>query len=201
MPKTNKNTATHQSTDFLTEACWFEIKKLVNEFYMDVLRSLSMDRLKNMNSNIFYSALVGKASQQSRLERTIVTKLGSYAPRFFMVWFKNASMLDPPFDFKGEIHGRTLYVKVVSSDKTFNSVEKKEVESQSNSYPDPVILTLQGSYFKPIRIGKAMWLSAPSSWKIVGGTGAYTIFIRIVSQEANKYREEIWRLLLPNKSS
>jgi hypothetical protein len=88
-------------------------------------------------------------------------------------------------------------VKVVSGDKAFNSSVRARVAEASAAYSNPVILTLQGRYFRPVRVGKALWLSAPASWRFVTGDAeAYRRFAQIVFSVARRYRDRVWRLIL-----
>ena len=174
---------------------WPLVEKLVDELYNALVHRVSERKVDR--SNVFYIALVGRASVQSRIERTLVTLLGEYAPRIFMLFFSSTRELPPPFDFQGELRGTTLQVKVVSGEHAFNSSVRNRVARESAKYSNPVILTLQGHYFTPVRVGKAMWLSAPSSWRAVTGDAeAYKTFTSVVFRVAKKYRDVVWREML-----
>jgi hypothetical protein len=177
---------------------WSVVEELVDEFYRRLVSELksSEGELRARRSNVFYEALVGRrVAQQSRLERLAVTLLGEYAPRFFRVFFEKTVTLPPPFDFYGVLDDREYWVKVVSGSNALNSAERELVRRESEKYGNPVILTLQGEYFKPRIIGKATWYPPQLSWKLVAGEGAYRAFIDTVYKVAGKYRDEVWKLL------
>jgi hypothetical protein len=179
---------------------WRVVEELVDEFYrrlVSELKSEGVSELRARRSNVFYEALVGRrVAQQSRLERVTVTLLGEHAPRFFRVFFEKTTTLPPPFDFYGVLDGREYWVKVVSGSNALNSTERELVRRESEKYGNPVILTLQGEFFKPRIIGKTTWYPAQLSWKLVAGEGAYRAFIDTVYKVAGKYRDEVWKLLL-----
>jgi hypothetical protein len=177
----------------MSSDAWAEVEELVSRFYMDVLSRVG--RTKNRKSNLLYQALIGDASKLSRLERSLVTLLGDYSPRFFAVFFESASPLNPPFDFYGVLRGSEYWVKAASGDDAFNDPTAKAVAEASERYPRPVILTLQGKYFTPKRVGKAVWYPASASWKIVAGQGAYRRFRDVVYRVAFSYRNKVWRAL------
>jgi len=175
---------------------WEQVARAADRFYADVLSRLRGGRLEGRASNIFYSALVGRAvSRQSSLERTVVTLLGYHAPEFFKPFFRDVRPLPAPFDFYGVLRGAEYYVKVVSGGDAFNKVTEEYVADCSTQYESPIILTLQGPYFEARWVGRAPWLSAPASWKLVAGPGAYARFRGIVFEAARRYRGEVWELL------
>ena len=177
---------------------WSVVEELVDEFYRRLVSELKSGEgeLRARRSNVFYEALVGRrVAQQSRLERLAVTLLGEYAPRIFRVFFEKTATLPPPFDFYGVLDDREYWVKVVSGSNALNSAERELVRRESEKYGNPVILTLQGEYFKPRIIGKATWYPPQLSWKLVAGDGAYRTFIDTVYKVAGKYRDEVWKLL------
>jgi len=181
---------------YVSQDKWVEVGRLVDEFYSRLVSSLSKESLRSRRSNLFYTALVGGAYQLSRLERSLVTMLGNYAPKFFTIFFEDVKELPPPFDFSGVIWGRKYWVKVVSGDEAFNKPTRDHVASESELYDNPIILTLQGEYFESVEVGRAVWLSAPSSWKFVTGeSGAYKKFRDIVYAVAMKYRNKVWEVL------
>jgi hypothetical protein len=172
---------------------WSEVERLVDRYYADVLSRVS--RVRESRSNLLYQALVGGASRLSRLERTAVTILGRYAPRFFAPFFTVVRPLEPPFDFYGVLRGSEYWVKVVCGEDAFNEPTVRAVAEASTRYEKPIILTLQGRYFEPRTVGKATWLSAPASWRFVAGEGAYRRFADIVYRVAQSYRDRVWGLL------
>jgi hypothetical protein len=172
---------------------WSEVERLVDRFYADVLTRVS--RVREGRSNLLYQALVGGASKLSRLERTAVTILGRYAPRFFMPFFSVVRPLEPPFDFYGVLRGVEYWVKVVSGEDAFNDPTARAVAEASTRYGRPVILTLQGRFFEPRTVGRAVWYSAPASWRFVAGEGAYRRFTEVVYRVAQAYRDRVWGLL------
>jgi hypothetical protein len=179
----------------MSEERWVLVEKTVEVFYQDVLKRLRARSTLERKTNIFLHAIAGRASNISKLERTIVTMLGDYAPRIFRIFFDDTKDLDPPFDFHGWLRDRELWVKVVSSGEAFNKVVREYVEHESYKYREPVILTLQGDYFDPVRVGRAIWYSPQTSWYIVAGEGSYKRFRDIVYKTASKYRDEIWSFL------
>jgi hypothetical protein len=176
---------------------WRIVEELVDEFYRRLLSELrSNSDISTRRSNVLYEALVGgRAARQSRLERIVVTLLGEYAPRFFRVFFEKTVALPPPFDFYGVLGDREYWVKVVSSSNALNSAERELVRRESEKHRNPVVLTLQGEYFKPRVVGRATWYPPQLSWKIVAGEGAYRVFVGTVYRVASKYRDEVWRIL------
>jgi hypothetical protein len=172
---------------------WEEVERLVDQYYADVLARVS--RVRSGRSNLLYQALVGGASRLSRLERVAVTILGRYAPRFFTPFFAVVRPLEPPFDFYGVLRGVEYWAKVVSGEEAFNEPTARVVAGASERYPRPVILTLQGRFFEPRVVGRAVWHSAPASWRLVAGEGAYRRFVDIVHRVASKYRDRVWGLL------
>jgi hypothetical protein len=165
----------------------------VHQYYADVLSRVG--RVRESRSNLLYQALVGGASRLSRLERIAVTILGRYAPRFFTPFFTVIRPLEPPFDFYGVLRGSEYWVKVVCGEGAFNDPTARVVAEASGRYPKPVILTLQGRFFEPRTVGRAVWYSAPASWKLVAGEGAYRRFTEVVYRVASKYRDRVWGLL------
>ena len=174
---------------------WVLVEKIVESFYKDIVKRLKARSTLERKTNIFLHAVVGRASNISKLERTIVTVLGDYAPMIFRVFFEDTKNLDPPFDFHGWLRDRELWVKVVSSDEAFNKAVRELVEHESYKYREPVILTLQGDYFDTRKIGRAVWYSPQTSWYIVAGEGSYKRFRDIVYNVASRYRDEIWSLM------
>ena len=172
---------------------WKTVEEVVNTVYKRTIEKIG--ERKNDYSNIFFSALIGRASIHSRIERSLVTLLGEYAPLFFKPFFANTRSLPPPFDFEGEINGFTYQVKVVSGDKAFNSAVRDRVARASFKYYKPIILTIQGEFFEPQLVGRAIWYSAPHSWWMIGGEGSYKRFINIVYNNALKYRDIVWSLI------
>jgi len=169
---------------------WREVvRAAVRRVYGDALRSLDGADLEE-EENLFFRALVGKyGNAYARLERTLVTLAGNRAHEFFRPFFSDVRDLEKPFDFEGELRGRVYQVKVVVGPKAFNSSVRRTVEEASLRYGNPVILTLQGGYFVPERVGRALWLSAPASWRMVTGEpGAYRAFRDLVFEEARNWR-------------
>jgi uncharacterized membrane protein YgcG len=185
---------------------WKRVEATLDEFYRHVLDILVSSRLEQKDSNIFYQAVVGKrVAFYSRIERVIVTELGTYAPMFFRPFFDSVSELNPPFDFKGYLNGKLYYVKVVAGDRAFNSSVKRTVEDASRDFRggsgNIVILTLQGKRFDPVRVGFATWYDAEASWRIVAGPNSYNVFRNMVYNVANKYREKIWNVIQKKKDT
>jgi len=177
----------------MSSDAWMKVEELVDRFYSEVLSRAG--RASEGRSNLLYQALIGDASKLSRLERLTVTILGRYAPRFFALFFESVSPLEPPFDFYGVLRGSEYWVKAVSGVDAFNEPTAKAVAEASERYPKPVILTLQGKYFTPKRVGKAVWYPASASWKIVAGRGAYRRFRNVVYKVAFSYRNRVWKEL------
>ncbi|WP_288005847.1 hypothetical protein [Thermofilum sp.] len=185
---------------------WKRVEAALDDFYRHVLDILVSSRLEQKDSNIFYQAVVGKkVAFYSRIERVIVTELGTYAPMFFRPFFDNVSDLNPPFDFKGYINGKLYYVKVVAGDRAFNSSVKRTVEDASRDFREGsgniVILTLQGKRFDPVKVGFATWYDAEASWRIVAGPNSYSVFRNMVYNVANRYREKIWNVIQKKKDT
>jgi len=172
------------------------VEALVRGLYDAVFSNIGFDSLRE-EENLFVRALTGREGNvYARLERSLVTMLGSYAPRFFQVFFTNVSQLKPPFDFEGELRGKVYQVKVVTGDRAFNSTLRDRVSMESFKYPNPIILTLQGRNFQPQLIGKAPWYSAYESWNFVTGEPwAYRQFRDIVFEVAREYRSRIISLV------
>jgi len=126
-------------------------------------------------------------------------ELKALAPEFFRPFFQGAEDAPEPFDFRGTLRGRLYVVKVVTGPRAFNSTLRRRVEEASYDLPaavEPVVLTLQGPYFEPEEVGRAVWLSAPSSWKLVTGeSGAYRAFRDVVFEEARRWRERAFSLV------
>jgi len=183
---------------------WKRVEAVLDDFYRHVLDILISSRLEQKDSNIFYQAVVGKrVAFYSRIERVIVTELGTYAPMFFRPFFDGVSELNPPFDFKGYLNGKLYYVKVVAGDRAFNSSVRRTVEDASRDFRGGsgsiVILTLQGKRFDPVKLGFATWYDAEASWRIVAGPNSYNVFRNMVYDVANKYREKIWNVIQKKK--
>lgn len=180
----------------MSERAWAQVEEAVERYYSDLLSRLRRGRLEGRRPNVLFAALVGKgASRLSSLERTAVTLLGQYAPEFFKPFFADVEQLPAPFDFRGALRGREYHVLVVSGPDAFNRVTEDHVAEASLRYGNPVILTLQGPYFEPRRVGRAEWLPAPRSWELVAGRGAYQRFRDIVFEKGRARRDEVWRLL------
>jgi len=172
------------------------IRELVDSIYRDAFRSLGEDDLAE-EENLLFRAVAGRyGNAYARLERTLVTLTGNRAPLFFRVLFDDADDLAKPFDFEGLLRGREYQVKVVVGPRAFNSTLRRSVEEESARYENPLILTLQGGYFKPQEVGRARWLSAPASWRLVTGEpGAYRAFRDIVFEAARAWAPRAYALV------
>ena len=173
------------------EAAWMRVREVVRKCFDRVDEALSEHALSDP-PNLLFLALAGRAGAvNARAERICDTLLGNYAPEFFKPFFAAVKPLPKPFDFTGLLRGKEYTVKVVSGEKAFNSSVRKTVEEASFRYVNPVILTVQGGYFEARTVGKAVWYSAPASWKMVAGAGSYNTFKRIVFEEAKTVRESV----------
>jgi len=173
------------------ETAWKQVRALVRECFDKVDKALS-ERALSEPPNLLFLALAGKAGAvNARAERITDTLLGSYAPGFFKPFFAAVKPLPKPFDFTGLLRGKEYTVKCVSGKRAFNSSVRRTVEEASLRYVNPIVLTVQGGYFEARTVGKAVWYSAPESWRIVAGPGAYDLFKQIVFEEAKYYRESI----------
>jgi len=173
------------------EGAWARVREVVRKCFERVDRALTEDALSEP-PNILFLALAGRVGAvNARAERICDTILGSYAPDFFKPFFEHVQPLTKPFDFSGLLRGREYSVKVVSGERAFNSAVRRAVADASASYRSPVILTVQGGYFEAKRVGRAVWYSAPASWRMVAGEGAYRRFRDIVFEEARRYRDSI----------
>jgi hypothetical protein len=174
---------------------WEEVRKVVRQALADVESRLSAGKLL-VPPSVFVRALFGSVGVvNARAERICTTVVGEHAPRFFQPFFAGARPADEPFDFSGYLRGRRMTVKVVSGSRAFNTKMRRAVEEASYSFENPYILTVQGGYFQPRQVGAAVWLSAPASWKLVAGEGAYRRFLDIVYEEAKPYRARLVALL------
>lgn len=147
--------------------------------------------------NLFVLALAGRrANAYARLERLIVTMVGREAARLVAPFFTCIEPVEKPFDFRGVLRGREYTVKVVLSDQVFNSTLQRRVAEASPAHANPVVLTIQGDYFKPRRLGAAKWYSAHATWVLLTGErGAYAKFRSILFEVAEPYRRRVEALL------
>ena len=179
---------------------WELLRKTIQCFYEGFFNDLSVEDLDEKPSNIFLKYLVGN-ERVSRLGLLLVTRLGDSrekcnAPAMIRIFFENTRDLQPPFDFEGLLHGKMYQVKVVAGDNTFNASSRRDTIEASRSYSNPIILTLQGRYFKPKQLtDRLVWLSAPSTWKLIAGQGGYSRFQDILYQVAKSYRDRAWQLI------
>jgi len=169
-----------------------KIEGLVRQVFENALSNIGFESLRK-EENLFTRALMGREGNvYARLERTLVTILGSYAPRFFEAFFTAVNRLTPPFDFEGELRGKVYQVKVVTGPRAFNSTLRDRVGVESLKYPNPIILTLQGEYFERQMIDRAVWMCSYDSWEFVTGEPyAYSTFRDIVYDVAREYRERL----------
>ncbi|MCI4409391.1 MAG: hypothetical protein JHC26_09880 [Thermofilum sp.] len=184
---------------------WELLKRLIECFYEHFFNDVTVEDLDEKASNIFLKYLIGN-ERLSRLGSLLVTRLGDSkeqcnAPAMIRIFFDNVHNLQPPFDFEGILYGKSYQVKVVAGENTFNASSRRDTIDASRSYNNPIILTLQGRYFKPKHLTeKLVWLSAPSTWKLIAGQGGYKRFQDIVYQVASSYRERAWQLIKSRKN-
>jgi len=168
-----------------------QVRKMVRACFERVDASLSKRALSEP-PNLLFLALAGWAGAvNARAERICDTILGDFAPELFKPFFAAVRTVAKPFDFTGLLRGEEYTVKVVSGKRAFNSSVRRAVEEASHRCIRPVILTVQGDYFEPRQVGKAVWYSAPASWKMVAGNGAYRKFRGIVFEEARAFRKSV----------
>jgi hypothetical protein len=173
------------------EEPWVRVRLVVRECYKRIDESLTELTLAEP-PNIIFLALAGWAGAvNARAERICDTILGDYAPDFFKPFFTAVRPAPDPFDFTGLLRGEEYTVKVVSGKRAFNSKTRKAVEEASLEARRPVVLTVQGDFFPTRKLGEAAWYSAPASWKMVAGNGAYRVFRDIVFGEAQQFRDSI----------
>jgi hypothetical protein len=179
---------------------WELLRKTIQCFYDHFFSSVTVDALDEKASNIFLKYLIGN-DRVTRLGLLLVTRLGDSkeqcnAPAMLRIFFDKTRDLQPPFDFEGFLYGKIYQVKVVAGDNTFNASSRRDTIEASRSYSNPIILTLQGRYFKPKQLtDKLVWLSAPSTWKLIAGQGGYSRFQDILYQVAKSYRDKAWLLV------
>ena len=146
---------------------------------------------------LFVDALLGKVTVvNSYAERILVTRVGENAVMFVRPFFNGVVAVRKPFDFEGTLitNGRRYTVKVVSGPKAFNSTTRRKVEEASYDVPNPIILTLQGSFRDTHvkRVGAAKWHDGVATWSLLTGVrGAYRDFKRIVYEVGRKYRGQL----------
>ncbi|MCI4408420.1 MAG: hypothetical protein JHC26_04965 [Thermofilum sp.] len=185
---------------------WELLKNTIECFYEHFFENVTVEDLDEKASNIFLKYVIGN-DRVSRFGLLLVTRLGDSkeqcnAPAMIRIFFDNVHNLQPPFDFEGTIYGKTYQVKVVAGENTFNASSRKDTIEASRSYSNPIILTLQGRYFKPKHLTeKLVWLSAPSTWKLIAGQGGYTRFQDVLYQVASRYRERAWQLIKTRKNN
>lgn len=173
------------------EEAWIRVREVIRTCFERVDRALT-ERALAEPPNILFLALAGRTGAiNARAERICDTILGTFAPELFKPFFDDVRPLPKPFDFSGLLRGREYSVKVVSGEKAFNSSVRRTVAEASLNYVNPIILTVQGDYFEARTIGKAVWHSAPASWRMVAGPKAYAKFKDIVFEEARPFREAI----------
>ena len=178
----------------MAASTWAQVEAVLGEYYSRLVELVCRGAI-SYRSNLLVEALAGGAMRFSRLERVAVTLLGEYSPRVVAPFFSGTRPLEKPFDFEGFLGGRLYSVKVVSGEDAFNSTMRRAVEEASWRHENPVVLTLQGNYFKPRVLGKARWYSAPSTWKMLAGEGGYGEFRAIVYKAAAAHRDALWRCL------
>jgi len=149
--------------------------------------------------NYFFLALMGRrVNAYARLERILVTVLGSGAPILFLPFFAHTRELPKPFDFEGLLRRnmREYSVKVVLSDQAFNSTLQRRVAEAADAHANPVVLTVQGDYFPPRDLGRAKWLCAHDSWRLVTGErDAYRRVRDAIFRVCSRYRSRVYAIL------
>ena len=179
---------------------WVLLENKIRCFYEHFFNDITVEDLDEKASNIFLKYLIGN-DRVSRLGLLLVTRLGDSkeqcnAPAMIRIFFENTGELQPPFDFEGYLYGKKYQVKVVAGDNTFNASSRRDTIEASRAYSNPIILTLQGRYFKPKHLtDKLVWLSAPSTWKLIAGQGGYKRFKDVLYHVASSYRDRAWQLI------
>jgi len=175
--------------DFRTQK---RIEGLVRQIFEETIQSMGNDNARK-EENLFTRALLGlEGNVYSRIERSLVTILGHNAPRFFEIFFSDVEKLPAPFDFEGELRGDRYQIKVVTGPRVFNSTMRDVVATESLKYPRPIILTLQGEYFREEFLERALWMCSYDSWRFVSGEPyTYSIFRDIVFEVSREYRERL----------
>jgi hypothetical protein len=179
---------------------WELLRSRIECFYEHFFSTVTVEDLDAKPSNIFLKYLIGN-ERVNRFGLLLVTRLGDSreqcnAPAMIRIFFDGTRDLQPPFDFEGYLYGRKYQVKVVAGENTFNAPSRRDVIEASRAYVNPIILTLQGRYFKPKRLTeKLVWLSAPSTWKLIAGQGGYRRFQDVLYHVATGYRDRAWQLI------
>ncbi|MEM1522541.1 MAG: hypothetical protein QXU69_05915 [Thermofilaceae archaeon] len=172
------------------------IDKLMGDAVLQIERNAGM--LKSVE-NYFFLALVGsKVNRYAKLERILVTMLGSRGTQFFLPFFLQVRKLPKPFDFEGLLkrNMKEYAVKVVLSDQAFNSTMQKRVAEAAGAYVNPIILTVQGDYFQPRDLGAARWLCAHDSWAFVTGErDAYQKVKDLIFAVGRRYRQRVFNII------
>lgn len=180
---------------------WRLVRSMVQEFYEHHLSQMrgSLEEAVGERVNIFVHASRGAwGNAEARIERSMVTLLGSYAPRIMRVWFEETRDLDKPWDFVAVRGGEEIAVKVVSGEDAFNSATRRQVEETAPLASRCLVLTLQGDkeYWKPKVFGRVTWLSPVHSWSFATGDRlSYASFKRIVYEVGREYRARYDELL------
>ena len=149
--------------------------------------------------NYFFLALVGRrVNRYAKLERILVTSLGSRSCEFFTPFFLHVEKVPKPFDFTGLLKRsmEAYTVKAVLSDQAFNSTMQNRVAEAANAHANPVVLTVQGDYFPPRDLGRAKWLCAHDSWRLVTGEReAYRRVRDAIFRVCSRYRSRVYAIL------
>ena len=175
------------------------IEPVLRDIFTNVIVSMDITGVKSDKKEIFVSALLGRRPAiYAKLERRLVTLIGSRAPDFVRPFFNYCQEVSHPFDMECFRDGQHYTVKVVSSVKAFNSTTRKYVEEKSGEFHNPIILTLTGYWDKYHyqKVGKAVWYDAIATWKfLTGHQYGYKHFMDLVFDIAREYRAKIWNLL------
>jgi hypothetical protein len=176
------------ATPGYSETPWARVRALVAEYYDEVVERASREALEEPPNALLLFLAGRRTAVNAKLERIADTLLGSYAWRIFACFFEAVEPVAKPFDFRGLLRGRPYTVKAVSGERAFNTATRARVEDASLSLENPVVLTLQGPYFEAREVGRALWLSAPASWRLLAGPGGYKRFLAVAREEAKARR-------------
>jgi len=89
-----------------------------------------------------------------------------------------------------------LTVKAVLSDQAFNSTMESRLAELANALANPVVLGVQGVYFPPRDLGRAKWLCAHDSWRLVTGErDAYRRVRDAIFRVCSRYRSRVYAIL------
>ncbi|MEM4904091.1 MAG: hypothetical protein QXL28_03885 [Desulfurococcaceae archaeon] len=176
------------------------VEATINKLVGDVVERIerNAETLKAVE-NYFFLALVGRrVNRYARLERILVTSLGSRSHELFLPFFLHVEKVRKPFDFTGLLkrNMERYTVKAVLSDQAFNSTMQNRVAEAAGMHTNPIVLTIQGDYFPPRDLGQAKWLCAFDSWRLVTGErDAYRKVRDAIFRVCSRYRSRIYAVI------